>query len=175
MSKVTSEYVEIKGDDGATMLAWLARPSDQQAKRGLMVFQEAFGVNPHIRDVTERYANEGFIAISPELFHRTSPGFEGSYSDFAAAMPHLQAVTEPGLDADVRAAFGWLDRAGLAGNCAAVGYCFGGRVAFVANSALPLKAAASYYGGRHPPPLCPRTRLAGPVVVPLGGAAPHSS
>ena len=133
------------------MRAWVARPDGQPPTRGLLVFQEAFGVNPHIRDVTGRFATAGFLAIAPDLFHRTAPGFEGSYTDFPAAMPHLQAIAVPGLEADVRAAFGWLERAGVAGNAAAVGYCFGGRVAFVANSTVPLKAAASYYGGHIPP------------------------
>ena len=157
------------------MRAWVARPDGQPPARGLLVFQEAFGVNPHIRDVTERFANAGFLAIAPDLFHRTAPGFEGSYTDFPAAMPHLQAITVPGLEADVRAAYGWLERAGVAGNAAAVGYCFGGRVAFVANTTVPLKAAASYYGGNIPPLLGRAGHLAGPDAVLLGRArSPYS-
>ena len=62
-------------------------------------------------------------------------------------MPHLQAITVDGLESDVRAAFGWLERAGVGDRTAAVGCCLGGRVAFVANSTVSLKAAASYYGG----------------------------
>src|ERR1700736_4673305 len=112
---VRSEWVELGVEDATTMRAWVARPEGQLASRGLLVFQEAFGVNPHIRDVTERFAESGFIAISPELFHRTSQGFEGSYTGFPAAAPHLQAITVQGLEADVRAAYAWLDRAGVAG------------------------------------------------------------
>jgi carboxymethylenebutenolidase len=154
------------------MRAWVARPDREPVRRGLLVFQEAFGVNPHIRDVTERFARAGFVAISPELFHRTAPGFEGSYTDFPGVMPHLQAITERGLDADVRAAFEWLDRAGAAGDAAAVGYCLGGRVAFVANSAVPLKAAVSYYGGNIPPLLGRAGRLSGPMLF-FWGALDH--
>ena len=51
---------------------------------GLLVFQEAFGVNAHIRDVTDRFAKQGYVAIAPEMFHRTAPGFEGDYSNFPA-------------------------------------------------------------------------------------------
>ncbi len=137
-----TEWIDLRADDGTSLRAFVAKP-DGQATRGLLVFQEAFGVNAHIRNVTERFAAEGFLAISPELFHRTAPGFECGYSEFALATPHLQAITEQGLDADVRAAFGWLEREGVGGNSAAVGYCLGGRAAFVANSAVPLKAAAS--------------------------------
>jgi carboxymethylenebutenolidase len=170
---VQSEWVDLKVDDGTEMRAWISRPKEQSPTRGLLVFQEAFGVDPHIRDVAARFAEAGFLAISPELFHRTAPGFEGSYTDFPGVMPHLQAISEKGLDADVRAAFGWLERAGLAGNVAAVGYCLGGRVAFVANSAVPLKAAASYYGGRIPPLLGRAPRLSGPMLFFWGGLDHH--
>src|SRR5262249_51208645 len=142
-------WVDLEAGDGTSLRAFVARP-DGPATRGLLLFQEAFGVNAHIRDVAGRFAAEGFLVISPELFHRPAPVFEGAYPDFSLAPPHLQAISEQGLDADVRAAFGWLEREGVGGNAAAVGYCLGGRVAFVANSAVPLRAAASYYGGRIP-------------------------
>jgi carboxymethylenebutenolidase len=170
---VRSEWIDLTVDDGTAMRAWIAHPDGRAPRRGLMVFQEAFGVNPHIRDVTERFAGSGFLAIAPELFHRTAPGFEGSYTDFASAMPHLQAVKETALDADVRAAFGWLEGEGVGDNTAAVGYCFGGRVAFVANSAVPLKAAASYYGGNIPPLLGRASRLSGPMLFFWGGQDHH--
>jgi carboxymethylenebutenolidase len=171
---MSGEWVEL-GVGEHTMRAWVARPEGAPATRGLLVFQEAFGVNAHIRDVTERFAESGFVAISPDLFHRTAPGFEGSYTDFSSAMPHLQAITVEGLEADVRAAFGWLERAGVAGNTAAVGYCLGGRVAFVANSTVPLKAAASYYGGLIPPLLGRAERLSGPMLFFWGGLDHHIS
>ncbi len=170
---VRSEWVELKAGDGTTLRAWTARPDGVPPTRGLLVFQEAFGVNPHIRDVTERFAGSGYVVISPELFHRTAPGFDGRYDDFPSAMPHLQAITEQGLDTDVRAAFEWLTRKGVAGNTAAVGYCMGGRVAFVANSAVPLKAAASYYGGNIPPLLGRAPRLSGPMMFFWGGLDHH--
>jgi carboxymethylenebutenolidase len=155
------------------MRAWTAQPETVAVKRGLLLFQEAFGVNAHIRDVAERFAASGFAVIAPELFHRTAPAFEGRYDDFPTAMKQLEQVGAEGLDADVRAAFGWLERAGLAGNAASVGYCFGGRVSFVANSALPLKAAVSYYGGRIPPLLGRAPRLSGPMLFFWGGLDHH--
>jgi carboxymethylenebutenolidase len=165
-------WVDLRAGDGTSLRAFVARPAGR-ATRGLLVFQEAFGVNAHIRDVTERFAAEGFLAIAPELFHRTAPGFECAYTDFPLAGPHLQAITEQGLDADVRAAFGWLEGEGVGGNCAAVGYCLGGRVAFVANSAVPLKAAASYYGGRIPPLIGRAPKLSGPMLFFWGGLDHH--
>ncbi len=154
------------------MRAYVARPSGR-ATRGLLVFQEAFGVNAHIRDVTERFAAAGFLAIAPELFHRTAPGFDCAYSDLAKAMPQLEAVTERGLDVDVRAAYGWLEREGVGARTASVGFCLGGRVSFVANSGVPLTAAVSYYGGRIPPLVGRAPRLAGPMLFVWGGLDRH--
>lgn len=168
-----SEWITLDADDGTSLRAFVARPDGAAATRGLLVFQEAFGVNAHIRDVTQRFAAEGFLAISPDLFHRTAPGFECGYTAFSQAVPHLQAVTEQGLDADVRAAYGWLSREGVGANCAAVGYCLGGRVAFVANSGVPLKAAASYYGGRIPPLVGRAPKLSGPLLFFWGGLDHH--
>ena len=104
---IRTEWVDLAVSDGTSMRAWVARGDGGSARRGLLVFQEAFGVNAHIRDVTERFARLGFLAIAPELFHREAPGFEGSYTDRAAVMPLLQSLTEPGMEADVRAAYGW--------------------------------------------------------------------
>jgi len=154
------------------MRAFVARP-ERSPERGLLVFQEAFGVNAHIRGVAERFAAEGFLAIAPELFHRTAPGFDCAYAEFGKAMPHLNAVTEQGLEADVRAAYAWLESAGTGGNVASVGYCLGGRVSFVANSAVPLKAAVSYYGGRIPTVLHRAGALSGPMLFFWGGRDHH--
>jgi carboxymethylenebutenolidase len=167
-----SDWVDLKVDDGTSMRAWVARPSSP-AQRGLLVFQEAFGVNAHIRDVASRFAGRGFLAIAPDHFHRTAPGFEGDYENFPATMPHLQALTVDGLDADIRAAFAWLTAAGVGANTAAIGYCLGGRVAFLANSAIPLKAAASYYGGHMPAVAGRAPKLSGPHLFAWGGRDHH--
>lgn len=79
---LTKEKITLKVSDGSKMNAYVARPDGADKHPGIMVFQEAFGVNPYIRDVTERLAKEGYIAIAAELFHRTHPGFEGSYTKF---------------------------------------------------------------------------------------------
>jgi carboxymethylenebutenolidase len=168
-----SGWVDLSVDDGTSMRAYVARPAGDRPARGLLVFQEAFGVNAHIRDVTERFAAQGFLAIAPELFHRTAPGFDCAYSEFAKAMPQLEAITEEGLDADARAAYAWLDRGAVGGNVASVGYCLGGRVSFVANSGLPLKAAVSYYGGRIPSVIGRAPKLAGPMLFVWGGLDHH--
>ena len=170
-----AKYVELKVDDGTTMLAWIAEPAGQKTKRGLLVFQEAFGVNEHIRDVTNRFATLGFTAIAAELFHRTTPPkWEGRYDDFPSAMSHLQALKETTLENDVKAAYGWLKSNSDAGdNIACVGYCMGGRTSFLASSALPLMAAISYYGANIPSLLHRTNKLAAPMLLFWGELDQH--
>src|SRR5512135_2809806 len=99
MAMTAGSYVELSVTDGTTMSAYVARPAGGGRHPGLLVFQEAFGVNAHIRDVTERFAREGYLAISPELFHRTAPGLEAGYTNFAEVMPHMQALKDSTLAA----------------------------------------------------------------------------
>ena len=142
------EYVSLSVADGTAMRAYISRPSGAP-RGGLIVFQEAFGVNAHIRNVTDRFAGEGYLSIAPELFHRTAPGMEWGYTDFPAVVPHMQALTDAGLAADMRAAFDWLKKSsGFPDlSTSAIGYCMGGRTACLAAMTLPLAASVSYYGG----------------------------
>ena len=137
--------------DNTRMQAYVGRPAGQGPFPGLIVFPEAFGVNHHIRSVVDRFAAQGYLAISPELFHRTAPaGYTCAYADFVTeAMKHLSVVTAEGLEHDARAAWDWLQAQPdlRQGAVACVGYCLGGRASFVANSILPFHAAISYYGG----------------------------
>jgi carboxymethylenebutenolidase len=117
---------------------------------GLILLQEAFGVNHHIRDVADRFAAQGFVVVAPELFHRSAPPyFEGSYTDFPAIMPHMNALTVEGNEADLKASFHFLKHHELVNpaNIFSIGYCMGGRVSFLANTTLPLSAGVSYYAG----------------------------
>jgi carboxymethylenebutenolidase len=142
MDSARTENVSLQVADSTTMNAFVATPEDGGKLPALLVFQEAFGVNPHVRDVTQRFAKQGYVAIAPELFHRTGPGFEGAYNNFPACMPHIQALTPEGLINDAKAAFEWLQKSPrVLPNCtASVGFCMGGRVSFLTNSAVPLKA-----------------------------------
>ncbi len=151
MSTVTMERVELKVGDGTTMFAHVARPASPAAGGpGILVFQEAFGVNDHIRDIARRFADLGFTAIAPELYHRTGNDLALKYGDMDAVKPHSSAVTVEGLAADVKAAYEWLRKDGgaAAERIASIGFCMGGRVSYVANAHVPLAAAISFYGGR---------------------------
>ena len=146
--EISGAYVQLSVNDGTTMRAWVARPKQEGAYPGLLVFQEAFGVNAHIRDIAGRFAREGFVAVAPELFHRTGAGFEGRYDDFPSAVPHMKALNDASMGADLRAAHDWV-RGSIGAELPifAIGYCLGGRAAFLAALTLPLAGAISYYGG----------------------------
>jgi carboxymethylenebutenolidase len=145
---IKTEFVTLPVSDGTSMRVYIAGPAGSGAKPGLMVMQEAFGVNAHIRSVTERFAREGYVAIAPELFHRTAdPGFEARYDDFPSVMRHMQALRDPSMEADFKASHDWLRANGAGDNSSAVGFCMGGRAAFLAALTLPLKCAVSFYGG----------------------------
>jgi len=114
---------------------------------GVVVVQEAFGVNSDIDDVTRRFAHAGWLAVAPHLFHRTGDP-QLAYGDFDHVKPHMAALTAEGVLDDVDAALGHLADAGIgAGRTGVVGFCMGGTVALVAAVRRPIGAAVSFYGG----------------------------
>lgn len=145
---IKTGYVTLAVSDGTSMRAYVARP-EGAPRAAMIVLQEAFGVNPHIKDIAERFAREGYLAIAPELFHRTGEGVELGYTDFGAVMPHFQGLTDAGQTADIKAAYEWLHTSsGHTGlKTGAIGYCMGGRATFLASLILPLACGVSYYGG----------------------------
>jgi carboxymethylenebutenolidase len=142
---IETQRVELTTADGP-MHAYVARSASTSVAPGIIVFQEAFGVNPHIRDVTERFAKLGFVAIAPELFHRTGDGVELVYGDMTAVKPHRQKITPATVAEDARAAYSWLAERADPHRIAAIGFCMGGMAAYVANANLALLAAVSFYG-----------------------------
>ena len=141
------QIIKLKASDGHTLDAYEAAPSGKH-RGGLVVIQEAFGVNEHMRAVTDGFAAEGYYCISPALFDREKPGMELGYGPevFAVVRPLIDKI---GLDAmllDVEAARAAASSAGKVG---VVGYCLGGSLSWLAATRLSGVAAAScYYGGR---------------------------
>jgi carboxymethylenebutenolidase len=150
---IAIETARVPVDDGTQMVVHVAKPMPGTANGGgILVFQEAFGVNDYILAVTARFASLGLVAVSPEFFHRSGDGKTASY-DSPPAVRHAftKVLTKEGLASDVRATYAWLREAGLgvdARRVAAVGFCMGGRTAYLANAEAPLAAAISFYGGR---------------------------
>ena len=144
-------YADLAISDGTEMAAYIAKPENKDGKSpAIILLQEAFGVNGHMRNVADDFAAKGYVVITPELFHRTVPKYwEGSYNDFPSIMPHYSAITNEGLTADLQACHKWLTEQPDVDSSSifSIGYCLGGRVSFLANAVLPLKAGISYYGG----------------------------
>jgi carboxymethylenebutenolidase len=140
--KTQTVHVDV---DGSDMPVYQAIPDGPRG--GVVVIQEAFGVNDHIEDVTRRFAAAGYHAVAPHLFHRSGGGSVG-YDNFAAIMPLFEGLTDEAVVADLDGARTVLHGAGLAdGSIGVVGFCFGGRVSFLAALERELGAAVGFYGG----------------------------
>ncbi len=146
-----TERVRIPLAGGGEMGGYLARPSGGDTLPGVIVFMEIFGINSHIRSVTERIAGEGFVALAPDYFHRTGPGIELGYDDagMEEGMKLLGQLDAGEMASDAQAAFDFLSARSDVGGAGigAMGFCIGGHMAYLAACAIDLKAAASYYGG----------------------------
>lgn len=132
---------------------FVAHPNDGTPveRPGLLLIQEAFGVNAHIRDLCCRYARQGYVVVSPDLYHRTGEWQTFSYTDFGSTRPAMQRLTEADVLADLQASLHFLaeqenvDPARLG----MLGYCMGGRLSYLGAAAFAdqIKAVAVYYGG----------------------------
>lgn len=144
----TNESITLTASDGHTMGAYRADPPDNR-KGGVVVLQEIFGVNPHIRDVCDRFASEGYVAIAPALYDRSSQkDAELSYSeaDVALGRKLREEFSWDDTILDVDAARTTLVAEGL--KVGTLGYCWGGTVSFLAATRLDVEAAVVYYGGQ---------------------------
>jgi carboxymethylenebutenolidase len=142
------EWVKLRAADGQELSAWVARPAGEPTA-GLVVVQEIFGVNAHIRSVTDEWAKDGFLAIAPALFDRIEPGVELGYdvADLEVARSYIPKLnTEKALE-DAAAAVEYAASA-TGKKVGVVGYCFGGTIAWLAAARLQVSAAVGYYGGQ---------------------------
>jgi len=148
---IKTERIEIPVEGGGTMGGYLARPAGAGTHPGVLVFMEIFGINSHIRDVVERVAGEGYVALAPDYFHRTGPGVEYGYDDegFAKGMELLNGLVADEMIADARAALAALRaRSDVdAERIGCMGFCIGGHMAYLTACETDLKATASFYGG----------------------------
>lgn len=166
----TGQLLNLQTPDGRLLPAWAAIPEGPLCG-AVVVLQEIFGVNSHIRAVTERFAARGFAAVAPALFYRLAPGdtlgVELGYSEADMQQgrqlkAQAEALPAPGMAQDIGTAVDWL-ATNTGQKVGAVGFCWGGLLAWRAACSLPqLSAAVCYYGGgmtgpaeRSRQPLCP--------------------
>lgn len=143
--------IELKAADGTAVPAYEARPVGNP-KGAVVVIQEIFGVNSHIRQVADGYAAQGYVAVAPAAFQRVKPGVELGYTDADMGegfgyKTAVEALPAPGVMQDIQAA---IDHAAKVsgGKVGIVGYCWGGLLTWRAACTLTgLSAAVPYYGG----------------------------
>jgi carboxymethylenebutenolidase len=143
------QFIDLQAADGLRFPAYVAQPAGQP-RGGVVVLQEIFGVNSHIRAVADGYAAAGYLAVAPSTFHRIKPGVELGYQpdDMKAGMElkaAVEALPAPGVLQDIQAAVGHAAQAGKVG---VVGYCWGGLLTWRTACLLQgVSAAVPYYGG----------------------------
>jgi carboxymethylenebutenolidase len=138
--------ITLTASDGFKLGGYRADPAGAP-KGAIVVIQEIFGVNHHIRSVCDRLAAEGYVAIAPSIFDRTQPNFQSGYSpdEVANARKFIASPDWPAMLRDTQAA---IDAAKNVGPVGIIGFCLGGSIAYVAAAKLSgLSAAVGYYGG----------------------------
>ncbi|MDG2992367.1 dienelactone hydrolase family protein [Candidatus Synechococcus calcipolaris G9] len=149
MVDIETRWVQIVNGD-LLIDAYLALPKEGGPYPGIIVFQEIFGVNHHIRDVSERLAQEGYVVLAPALYQRLAPGFETDYgpADIDLGRQYKDQTTADELISDTQAAIAYLRGLGQVINAeiGTIGFCFGGHVAYLAATLPEIKATASFYG-----------------------------
>ncbi len=141
-----SQTLTLSADDGHRLAAYRADP-DGAARGGVVVIQEIFGVNRHVRGVCDRFAAEGYTALAPALFDRQVTGAELDY-DPAGVTRGRELKTEAGWDDPVRDIAAAVAVLAAEGPVGAVGYCWGGSLAWLTATRLDAAAVVCYYGGQ---------------------------
>jgi len=162
---VKSEMVEVPGG----MPAFVARP-EGGPRAAVLVIQEAFGLNGHIKDVTQRIAGEGYVALAPDLYWRGGKGRTVAYEDLGEAIRIMQTLKDGEIVTDVGNAIAYLEKqpSVRAERIGVTGFCMGGRVSYLVACELAdkIKAAVPFYGGGIP--IEKTAKLKAPVLAFFG-------
>lgn len=144
-----SNWIDLKASDGFVFPAYVAQPAGKP-RAAVVVLQEIFGVNSHIRSVADGYAAQGYLAVAPSTFHRVKTGVDLGYTqdDMGAGFAlktEVENLGSPGVMQDIQAA---INHAAQAGKVGVVGYCWGGLLTWRSACLLGgISAAVPYYGG----------------------------
>ena len=180
--QISTTTIRLRTSDGE-MKCHQAQPRGQGKFPAVMVIMEAFGLNDHIKDVTERIAAEGYVTIAPDLYYRESPNVVG-YDQLQEAIGLMQRLDAEKVVVDLQSIIAHLksqnfvngDRIGI------TGFCMGGTIAFVAACKFPteIKAAVPFYGGSiaddsPTAPLSAAGHLQAPILCFFGEKDPYIS
>ncbi|MBP0020240.1 MAG: dienelactone hydrolase family protein [Cyanobacteria bacterium SBLK] len=148
-TNIRTEWVKVK-NGGLAIDAYLAQPTDEGTYPGIIVIQEIFGVNEHIRDVAERIAKEGYVAIAPAIYQRLAPGFAVGYApeDIKLGREYKEQTQAEELLGDMQGAIDYLKTLPNVkmGGMGSIGFCFGGHVVYLGAVLEEIEATASFYG-----------------------------
>ncbi|CAE6795431.1 dienelactone hydrolase family protein [Paraburkholderia haematera] len=145
---MSGEFIQINADNGAAFSAYLAKPK-QGSGPGLVLLQEIFGINGYMKSMADRFAEEGYVVLVPDLFWRMKPRVELGYGedDFAAALGYDERLDLTLAVQDVASTIKALRALPQqAGKVGALGYCLGGKLALIAAARTDIDCAVSYYG-----------------------------
>ena len=144
------EMIELTTKDGQTISAYRAEPAGTP-RGGMVVIQEIWGVNSHIKSVADGYAGDGYLAIAPAIFDRVEKGVvldQYNQETMQQGFGYMQKVDQEKALLDISAA---VEAASKAGKVGVVGFCFGGRMSWLAASRVSgIAASVPYYGGGIP-------------------------
>ncbi|KOY00920.1 dienelactone hydrolase family protein [Pseudomonas nunensis] len=171
---VTTQWIEIDSPEGK-FGAYLAIPHTQKGP-GIVLIQEIFGVNEHIRSVVEQYAADGYLVIAPDLFWRSGPRIELGYDEagWKKAVELMNATDVTKAQADIKLAIDALKaHPGLDGGIASIGYCFGGMLSYNTAANGFVDVAIAYYGGGIQNQLDRADEIEVPLLMHFGEADSH--
>jgi carboxymethylenebutenolidase len=173
---IQTKTVQIQAADGA-MSAHLAMPSGSGPRPAVVVIMEAFGLVKHIREVTNRIAEEGYVAIAPDFYYRDAPHNSFGYDELNKALGLMQKINDARFAEDMRATLSYLR--GLpevgASKLGVTGFCMGGRLSFLTACVLPneVAAVAPFYGGGIVGLLGQAAAIRAPLYLFFGGNDPY--
>ena len=171
---ITTQWIDIAGPEG-TFPAYLAVPHLGKGP-GIILLQEIFGVNEHIRTVAEQYAADGYVVLVPDLFWREGKHIELGYDEagWKRAVELMQASDNEHALTDINATVAALRaRPEVEGKIASLGYCMGGRLAYQAAAAGLVDTAVAYYGGGIQNKLDLADQIKVPLLMHFGGNDSH--
>jgi carboxymethylenebutenolidase len=150
---MNSSWIDVKAQDGGNFKAYLSLPhhADKGTKGpGIVLIQEIFGVNSHIRGVADQYASDGYTVLAPDLFWRMQPMVDLGYApdDMQKGIGYMQKMDFGAAVKDLAATVAALRRLPeCTGKVASIGYCMGGMLSYLCAANAGVDAAVCYYGG----------------------------
>lgn len=164
---MTFSMIDIASNDGQSFQGYLALPPTGTGP-GIVLIQEIFGVNSHIRAIADQYALDGYVVLAPDLFWRQQPGVNLGYTeaDFSSAMGFMQKMDFDLAVQDLSATVAALRaRAECTGRVASLGYCMGGLLSYLSAANAGVDAAVCYYPGSIETKLDQADKVRCPILI----------